>query len=495
MSLGDFLSEGPSNMSWADDDLVLPSAPMATAVARTSVTDAPDRKDLISSRYDSMSREPRGPVEFPTEPPYTANVGNMPFTADEPMLRDFFSGVQSVRLIRDRDTDKLKGFGYVQFDTLEALKEAVAKDGQELGGRQLRVSVADRRPNAPGGAYEDRTGGASNWRRADALPEPVAATSQFESRSSSGFGRTPSSGRGEPREPREPREPLPPSAAEKVSDWRMHKEPAAVVPVAEAQSPPHHQQVPPPRRSGFGDRFSRSSSGAGPDSADEPRAWRRERRDSDTATSPPPSQAAQTAAPHAPRREPREPREYQPPRDRSASREPIRAPRQPTVAEQANTWRSARAAPPPVVAEKPVVASEPEAPVPVSEPVAEPVAAEPVVPESKPANVEAVGEVEEEGWSHVEKPTAPRRAPHQPPHTATGRGGSGVDRERNSGGRGGGFDRDRSGSGRHRDLAATTTETNGDAEKRSPRSSERRGFFAGRDTAASATESSGSWRR
>ncbi|KAJ2057805.1 hypothetical protein GGI08_003551, partial [Coemansia sp. S2] len=219
-------------------------------------------------------------------------------------------------------------------------------------------------------------------------------------------------------------------------------------------------------RSGFSDRFSRSSSGAGPDSGDEPKVWRRERRDSDSAT--PPAVERQSSAP---RREPREAREYHAPRDRSASREPTRAPRQPTVAEQANTWRATRAPPAPAAAaaEKPVEqeVAEPEAAKPE---VVEPEVAEPVAPVAEPV-------VDEEGWSQVEKPTAPRRAPNAP---ATGRGGG-----RN-------FDRNRSGSGRHREA---TAETNGETEKRSPRPSERRtggGFFATRD--ATATES-GSWRR
>ncbi|KAJ2878784.1 Eukaryotic translation initiation factor 4B [Coemansia aciculifera] len=481
MSLGDFLSEGPSNMSWADEELALPSAPMATSAAptRTSVLDAPDRKDLPTSRreYDMPQREPRGPVEFPTEPPFTAYVGNLSYTADEAMLRQFFAGVQSVRLVRDRETERPKGFGYVQFETLDSLKEAVAKDGSEMGGRQLRVNVSEARPTQGGSAHEDRTGGATNWRRADALP--VETTSPFESRSSSGFGRsasgfgrTASSGR-EPREAREPREPLPPSVAEKVSDWRVHKEPVVV---AEAQSPPQTAALP-PKRSGFSDRFSRSSSGAGPDSGDEPKVWRRERRDSDSAT--PPAVERQASAP---RREPREPREYQAPRDRSASREPTRAPRQPTVAEQANTWRAARAPPAPA-AEKPVEAeaevAEPEVAEPeVAEPeapVAKPEVAEPVAPAAEPVAEPAA--VDEEGWSQVEKPTAPRRTANVP---ATGRGGG-----RN-------FDRNRSGSGRHREA---NPEANGEGEKRSPRPSERRtggGFFAARD--ATATES-GSWRR
>ncbi|KAJ2792810.1 Eukaryotic translation initiation factor 4B [Coemansia linderi] len=449
MSLHEFLGEGPSTTSWADDDVALPSAPMATAAAptRTSVLDAPDRKDLPAGRreYDAP-REARGPVDFPTEPPFTAYVGNLSYNADDAMLREFFSGVQSVRLVRDRETDKLKGFGYVQFDTLDALKEAVGKDGSEMSGRQLRINVSESRA-APAGGHEDRTGGATNWRRADALP---VETSPFGSRSSSGFGRTASTGRGEAREPREPREPLPPSAAEKVSDWRMHKEPI----VPEPQSPPQAAALP-PKRSGFSDRFSRSSSGAGPDSGDEPKAWRRE---GDSAT--PPAIERQPSAPRE-RRDRREPREYQPARDRSASREPTRAPRQPTVSEQANTWRAAR---PPPAADKPVEA-----------PVAEPEPAEPEVVEPVAAEPEAVVEpaVEEEGWSQVEKPAAPRRVVNPPAGRGTGRGS---------------FDRNRSGSGRHRESA----ETNGDAEKQSPRTSERRtGFFTNRDVAAE----SGSWRR
>ncbi|KAJ2493678.1 Eukaryotic translation initiation factor 4B [Coemansia sp. RSA 2050] len=469
MSLHEFLGEGPSTMSWADDDLALPSAPMAASAgpARTSVLDAPDRKDLPTSRreYDAP-REARGPVEFPTEPPFTAYVGNLSYNADEAMLREFFSGVQSVRLVRDRETEKPKGFGYVQFETLDALKEAVGKDGSEMSGRQLRINVSESRP-APASVQEDRTGGATNWRRADALP---VETSPFGSRSSSGFGRstsgfgrTASSGRGEPREPREP---LPPSAAEKVSDWRIHKEPVA----PEPQSPPQ-TAAPPPKRSGFSDRFSRSSSGAGPDSSDEPKVWRRE---SDSAT--PPAIERQPSAPRE-RRDRREPREYQPARDRSASREPTRAPRQPTVSEQANTWRAAR---PPPTAEKPAAEA------PVAEPeasAAEPKAAEPEAPATEPkaaepkaAEPEVVAEpaAEEEGWSQVEKPNAPRRMVNS---AATGRGG----------GRGS-FDRNRSDSGRHRE----SVETNGEGEKRSPRTSERRtGFFTNRDVAAE----SGSWRR
>jgi translation initiation factor 4B len=41
--------------------------------------------------------------------------------------------------------NKPKGFGYVEFDSLESLKIALEKSGQELCGRTVRISVAEPR--------------------------------------------------------------------------------------------------------------------------------------------------------------------------------------------------------------------------------------------------------------------------------------------------------------------------------------------------------------
>lgn len=41
--------------------------------------------------------------------------------------------------------EKPKGFGYVEFETLDGLKGALEKTGGQLAGRTVRVSVAEPR--------------------------------------------------------------------------------------------------------------------------------------------------------------------------------------------------------------------------------------------------------------------------------------------------------------------------------------------------------------
>lgn len=40
---------------------------------------------------------------------------------------------------------KSKGFGYVEFDSAESLQKAVAKSGQSLDGRSIKVDTATKK--------------------------------------------------------------------------------------------------------------------------------------------------------------------------------------------------------------------------------------------------------------------------------------------------------------------------------------------------------------
>jgi cold-inducible RNA-binding protein len=96
-------------------------------------------------------------------------VGNLPFSATEGSISDLFSqigGVDSVRLITDRDSGRSKGFGFVEMASDEDAEKAIAElNGKEFEGRALTVNEA--RPQEPrsggggggGGFRGGRSGG------------------------------------------------------------------------------------------------------------------------------------------------------------------------------------------------------------------------------------------------------------------------------------------------------------------------------------------------
>ncbi len=71
-------------------------------------------------------------------------VGNLPFSATAEDIRDLFSTygtVESVNLITDRETGRLRGFGFVEMSS--GGEEAIAAlDQHDLNGRPLMVNVA-----------------------------------------------------------------------------------------------------------------------------------------------------------------------------------------------------------------------------------------------------------------------------------------------------------------------------------------------------------------
>lgn len=88
---------------------------------------------------------PRQQLPIPDKPPYTAHIGNLSFETTEADVREFFADcdVTSVRLVHDRIQDRPKGFGYIEFKTVEGLTKALDRSGTPFFGRDIRVSVAE----------------------------------------------------------------------------------------------------------------------------------------------------------------------------------------------------------------------------------------------------------------------------------------------------------------------------------------------------------------
>jgi cold-inducible RNA-binding protein len=79
---------------------------------------------------------------------YKVFVGGLPFSTTDDELREAFAAhgaVASANVVRDRESGRSKGFGFVEFENDEEGKAAEkALNGSELAGRT--ISVAEARP-------------------------------------------------------------------------------------------------------------------------------------------------------------------------------------------------------------------------------------------------------------------------------------------------------------------------------------------------------------
>jgi RNA recognition motif-containing protein len=99
-------------------------------------------------------------------------VGNLSFNATQDAVMERFAavgGVTSVSVITDRETGQSRGFAFVEMESAEAAQKAIAAlDGQDLGGRSLRVSIAEERaPRGGGGGFRGGGGGGGGGYRDD----------------------------------------------------------------------------------------------------------------------------------------------------------------------------------------------------------------------------------------------------------------------------------------------------------------------------------------
>jgi len=77
-------------------------------------------------------------------------VGNLDFTLTEDELQQVFAEygeVVTVKIVKDRDTGRAKGFGFVEMANDGEAKTAIEElEGAELKGRNIRVNEARPRP-------------------------------------------------------------------------------------------------------------------------------------------------------------------------------------------------------------------------------------------------------------------------------------------------------------------------------------------------------------
>ena len=100
-------------------------------------------------------------------------VSNLPYTlTDEDLQSEVapFGNVSSARLVKDRETGRSRGFGFVEMPVeTEALTAINALNGKDVGGRPLRVIEArpkeERPPRNFGGGGGGKRGQGESWDR------------------------------------------------------------------------------------------------------------------------------------------------------------------------------------------------------------------------------------------------------------------------------------------------------------------------------------------
>jgi cold-inducible RNA-binding protein len=96
-------------------------------------------------------------------------VGSLSWDTTDDQLKEFFSAagtVTSASVITDRNTNRSKGFGFVEMSTDAEAQEAIKQlNGKDLDGRSINVSEAKPREDAPRNSFGGGQGGGNNRNR------------------------------------------------------------------------------------------------------------------------------------------------------------------------------------------------------------------------------------------------------------------------------------------------------------------------------------------
>lgn len=88
-------------------------------------------------------------------------VGGLAWATNNAGLENAFSSfgeITEAKVITDRETGRSRGFGFVTFADERDAQKALALNGTQLDGRELKVNIAEDKPRRDGGG-----GGGRRW--------------------------------------------------------------------------------------------------------------------------------------------------------------------------------------------------------------------------------------------------------------------------------------------------------------------------------------------
>lgn len=119
----------------------------SVATLSETVPEEPVAADIVESSDDAVNEDSESKEEnenLPKTERHTIYVGNLPYSATVNDIRALVEDITNVRYInlpRDKQSDRIKGFGFVDVDSVEDVAKVVdALNGFDMAGRNLRVS-------------------------------------------------------------------------------------------------------------------------------------------------------------------------------------------------------------------------------------------------------------------------------------------------------------------------------------------------------------------
>lgn len=93
----------------------------------------------------------------------TVFIGNLPFSTTEDDLRRIFESfgtIVKIHIPTNRETGQPRGFAFLEFSSEESANNALAADGQDVNGRNMKVSIALGKKES---TFKPRTGGGNRF--------------------------------------------------------------------------------------------------------------------------------------------------------------------------------------------------------------------------------------------------------------------------------------------------------------------------------------------
>lgn len=148
-------------MSFLADGGATPTVPVKPL--SSWIDDMEEEHEGFSSRSSkepvvlpTAPRAARGPrvadEDIPTNPPYVAYLSNLPYEVDEAYLTEFFTYMKIANIRLPKDSNKFKGYGYIEFEDRQSLIDALCLSNTTMKARRVRIDVSN-------SVNDDRRGG------------------------------------------------------------------------------------------------------------------------------------------------------------------------------------------------------------------------------------------------------------------------------------------------------------------------------------------------